>query len=79
MKIEVCYFAAYREATGTASETLDTRARTAAELFAECARRHPDLQSWSASLVAVNDEMTNWKRPLADGDRVLFFPPVAGG
>ena len=79
MKIEVSYFAAYREATGTASETLDTQSRTAAELFAECARRHPDLQSWSASLVAVNDEMADWNRPLADGDRVLFFPPVAGG
>jgi molybdopterin converting factor subunit 1 len=79
MKIEVRYFAAYREATGTSSETLDTQAETAAELFAECSRRHPALQSWSASLVAVNDEMADWNRPLADGDEVLFFPPVAGG
>ena len=31
--IEVRYFAAYREATGTASETLDTRAETAAGHF----------------------------------------------
>jgi len=79
MKIEVRYFAAFREAAGAASETVETTAQTAADLFAECARRHPGLQSWSASLVAVNDEMADWQRALADGDEVLFFPPVAGG
>jgi molybdopterin converting factor small subunit len=29
--------------------------------------------------VAINDEMSGWDAPLADGDQVLFFPPVAGG
>jgi molybdopterin converting factor subunit 1 len=79
MKIAIRYFAAFREATGIASEPVDTQAETTAELFAECADRHPALQSYSASLVAVNDEMANWRHALADGDEVLFFPPVAGG
>jgi molybdopterin converting factor subunit 1 len=79
MQIEVRYFAAFREATGTASDSVTTRAATPAALFAECAERHPALQSYSASLVAVNDEMVSWEHPLADGDEVLFFPPVAGG
>jgi molybdopterin converting factor small subunit len=29
--------------------------------------------------VAVNDEFSDWAQTLADGDRVVFIPPVAGG
>jgi molybdopterin converting factor small subunit len=79
MKIEIHYFAAFREATGIDSEPVDTQAETAAALFAECADRHPALRNYSASLVAVNDEMAEWGYALANGDKVLFFPPVAGG
>ena len=79
MKVNVRYFAAFREATGIASEPVETRAETAAALFAECANRHPELQRYAASLVAINDEMAAWEHSLADGDVVLFFPPVAGG
>jgi len=79
VKIEVRYFAAFREAAGIDSESVETQTSTPAALFAECARRHPELPRLSASLVAVNDEMSDWQRPLTDGDEVLFFPPVAGG
>ena len=79
MNIRVRYFAAFREATGITSEDIETRVETAAALFAECAGRYPALQSWSASQVAVNDELADWARVLTDGDEVLFFPPVAGG
>ena len=79
MRITVGYFAAFREATGTESETLDTTAATPAELFAECQSRHAGLQRYSASLVAVNDRMSDWDVALSDTDEVLFFPPVAGG
>jgi MoaD family protein len=79
MRLKVQYFAAFREAAGTPSEDLETAAATPEALFAECASRHPALRRYTASLVAVNDEMSDWDRALADGDRVLFFPPVAGG
>jgi len=79
LKVDVRYFAAFREATGTAGESVETLATTPAALFRECAEHHPGLRRYSASLVAVNDEMTQWERPLAEGDQVLFFPPVAGG
>ena len=36
MKVEIRYFAAFREATGISSEPVETEASTAAELFAEC-------------------------------------------
>jgi len=79
MKIHVRYFAAFREAAGVAAEPVETHAGTPAALFRECTQRHPALQSYSASLVAINDEMADWEQPLSDGDEVLFFPPVAGG
>jgi molybdopterin converting factor small subunit len=79
MKIHVRYFAAFREAAGTAGELVETQAGTPAALFGECAGRHAGLQTYSASLVAINDEMADWEQPLAEGDEVLFFPPVAGG
>ena len=77
--IKIRYFAAYREETGIGSETVSTGAGSPAELFAECSARHPGLQSYSAALVAINDEMSDWNATLCEGDEVLFFPPVAGG
>jgi molybdopterin converting factor subunit 1 len=77
--IAIKWFAAYREATGLAAETVHTEAATAALLFAEMQRKHPALASFSAALLAINNEMADWNRALQDGDEVLFFPPVAGG
>lgn len=79
MKVEVRYFAAFREATGIETEQVETGASSPAGLFDECIARHPALRSRAAALVAVNDEMADWERPLQGGDEVLFFPPVAGG
>ena len=79
MNITIRYFAAFREATACETESIDTVAASTADLFQECADRHPGLQKYSSSLVAINDEMARWDSPLSDGDEVLFFPPVAGG
>jgi len=27
----------------------------------------------------VNDQLSDWETELADGDNILFFPPVSGG
>ena len=77
--VVVKWFAAYREATGTAGESVTTTAATTAELFGEMTRRHAGLEAYRRALVAINDELVDWKTPFADGDQVLFFPPVAGG
>lgn len=78
-QLAVHWFAAYREATGVASEPVQTTAATAAELFEEMLARHTALAAYHRALVAINDEMAAWTSPIHDGDRVLFFPPVAGG
>ncbi len=79
MKVTVRYFAAFREATGLATEAVETSAATPGALFEECRARHADLVAWEASLVAINDEMARWDSAISEGDEVLFFPPVAGG
>lgn len=79
MKIVVKWFAAYREATGAASESVETSAQSVADLFNEMMGRHPRLASYRGALVAINDEMSNWDSTFSEGDQVLFFPPVAGG
>ena len=79
MKNTARYFALFREQTGCGSETVDWAGGTAAELFQLMAEKHSSLRTEAAALVAVNDEMAAWQTELAEGDEVLFFPPVAGG
>ena len=79
MNVTVRYFAAFREAAGLETEQAQTGASTTGELFAECQARHGGLQNFTASLVAINDEMAQWESAIEEGDEVLFFPPVAGG
>jgi molybdopterin synthase sulfur carrier subunit len=78
-QVTVRYFAAFREACGIETETVESQGASVSELFAECQARHPSLQNYSASLVAINDNMADWDCPLSEGDEILFFPPVAGG
>jgi molybdopterin-guanine dinucleotide biosynthesis protein A len=77
--LTVQYFALLREQAGRSQEAIDTRAATARELYDElCSLR--GLTLLPAQLrVAINDEFSDWNRPLAAGDRVAFLPPVAGG
>ena len=77
--LTVQYFALLREQAGRSHETIETRAATARELYDElCALRR--LTLLPAQLrVAVNEEFSDWSRPLAAGDRIAFLPPVAGG
>ncbi len=77
--ITVRYFAAFRERAGLAEESISTDAETAADVFAATANRHGSTEPLSHLKVAINDDMAGWDSPVADGDVVLLFPPVAGG
>jgi len=79
LKVKIRYFAAFREATGLETEAVDTSASTTGALFNECRARHEGLENFTASLVAINDEMAQWESSIENDDEVLFFPPVAGG
>lgn len=77
-KIDIEYFAILRDHVGRSRESVETDAGTAAELFDELSRRYnfPDVGNMK---VAINDEFGEWDSQLAEGDSVVFIPPVAGG
>ena len=77
--IKVQYYALLREQAGRSDEALETSARTPRELYEELQRRHPFSLAPEMLRVAVNAEFGEWTQPLADGDSVVFIPPVAGG
>lgn len=78
-QVVVEYFALFRERAGCAEEALQTRAATAVELFRELAHRHGTEDPRGHCKVAINGAMAQWEDAINDGDRVLLFPPVAGG
>jgi molybdenum cofactor guanylyltransferase len=79
MRITVQYFALLREQAGRSTENLTTAARTPRELYQELRKRHPFSLAPEMLRVAVNAEFGDWSQPLAEGDAVVFIPPVAGG
>jgi molybdopterin-guanine dinucleotide biosynthesis protein A len=78
-QVRIQYYALLREEAGRSEEAVATRAATPRELFEELQARHPFSLPLSMLRVAVNDEFGDWSQHLADGDRVVFIPPVAGG
>jgi molybdopterin converting factor subunit 1 len=77
--VHVQYFAVLREQAGRSSESVQTAAIDPEGLYEELRRLHGISVPRSMLRVAVNEEFSDWLRPLEDGDRVVFIPPVAGG
>jgi molybdopterin-guanine dinucleotide biosynthesis protein A len=79
IQLRVQYYALLREQAGRSEESVHTHARSARDLYLELARRYPFSLASEQLRVAVNEEFADWSRTLADGDCVVFIPPVAGG
>jgi molybdenum cofactor guanylyltransferase len=79
VQIKVQYYALLREQAGRSEESVTTTARTPRELYEELRRRYPFSLAADSLRVAVNAEFGDWTQPLAEGDAVVFIPPVAGG
>jgi molybdopterin-guanine dinucleotide biosynthesis protein A len=77
--ITVQYYALLREQAGRREESLQSAARTPRELYGELAARYPFTLAPEVLRVAINGEFSDWATPLAEGDAVVFIPPVAGG
>ncbi|MEE8117932.1 MAG: molybdopterin converting factor subunit 1 [Gammaproteobacteria bacterium] len=77
--ITVRYFAQLREQAKINIETISTEAETAVTLYDELSQRHGFSLEQVALRVAVNGAYANWNQSIADGDEVVFIPPVAGG
>ena len=79
INLRIQYFALLREQAGRTEERVTTSAATPGELYAELQKRHSFRINREQLRVAVNAEFRDWSTPLADGDSVVFIPPVAGG
>jgi len=81
MRVRVRLFASLREAAGTEHVELDLPdGATGEEAWRRLAELHPPLAGRRRSLaVAVNRRYARFEEPLAEGDEVVFVPPVSGG
>ena len=79
MKFRLRYFAALADAAGRAEEIVASNAPDARALYAELVARHGFTFTAERLRVAVNGAFTDWNHALADGDEVVFIPPVSGG
>jgi molybdopterin-guanine dinucleotide biosynthesis protein A len=77
--IKVQYYALLREQAGRSDESIVTAAHTPRDLYNELKSKYPFSLAPEMLRVAVNAEFGEWSQRLADGDSVVFIPPVAGG
>ncbi len=78
MNYRLLYFASLADRAGS-GETRASAARTPRELYAEVAAAHAFPFSEQRLRVAVNGSLVDWDHVLADGDEIVFLPPVSGG
>jgi molybdopterin converting factor subunit 1 len=78
-RVNLQYYAQLREQAGAGSEQVETSAFNLRELYEELRSRHGFSLPIDALKVAVNTRFSEWSQPLAEGDTIVFIPPVAGG
>jgi molybdopterin converting factor subunit 1 len=81
MRVRTRLFASLREAAGRSEASLDLPpGSTAEDAWRTLASIHPVLAARRTSLaVSVNRQYAPFETALADGDEVVFIPPVSGG
>jgi molybdopterin converting factor subunit 1 len=81
MRVNLLYFASFRDAAGKAEETRDLPQGTrVGQLWQSVTREIPRLAAFpSMPPAAVNHEYVDGDTVLHDGDEIAFLPPVAGG
>lgn len=79
VKLTILYFAALRDASGVASEVVDSDAADLRALYNEMQGRHALPFPARRLRVAVDGEFAHWDDAPRDGSEVAFIPPVSGG
>ena len=79
INIEIQYFAALRELTGCACETLSVQADSNPKNVYQQLKNQYDLPDQKRLKVAINDCFCSWESVLTNDDTIVFIPPVTGG
>ncbi len=83
VSVRLRYFAIYRQKLGRSSEERKVaEGTTVSQLFDEIVAERPEIQVPAlrvATMLMVNQEYAAADQVLADGDEVVFVPPVSGG
>jgi molybdopterin synthase sulfur carrier subunit len=80
MKINVKYFARYRETLGTDGLQVEGEFASVEALRAYLVQAHgAQVLNEQNLMCARNEDLCPLDEPLADGDEVAFFPTVTGG
>ena len=78
-KIEIEYFASFKDSVRKDSETFLSDSDTIGDLFKELQQKYELSINTKHLKVAINDEFTDFSSKIKDGDCLVFIPPVAGG
>lgn len=78
-RVTVTWYARLRDERGLAEESIETAAADLGALYDELRAAHGLSLERSRLRAALDDDFADWAVPLADGARVVFIPPVAGG
>ena len=81
MRVKVRFFAGMRDAVGAGETHLELAdGATPDDVWRRLAADHPALQARRPGVAAaVNRRYAAFDTTLADGDEVVFVPPVSGG
>lgn len=81
MRLDVRFFALYRERAGRRQLSLELpEGATVEDLTAEVRRQFPRLAPPGVKIVvAVNTDYAQPGTPLHEGDQICLIPPVSGG
>jgi molybdopterin synthase sulfur carrier subunit len=81
MKVRIRLFASLREAMGQGEMEIDLPgAATAEDAWRHLALASPALRERRPGLLAsINRRYAPFDSPLAEGDELVFIPPVSGG
>jgi len=77
--IRLRWFASLAETVGRTEEKRDIDHQDAARLYDDLKAQFGLKPQRAHVRLAVNDRFVDWTTPLANGDTVVFIPPVSGG
>jgi molybdopterin converting factor small subunit len=77
--VTVRYFAALRESAGTGEEQVWTSAANLEQLYEELRTKYAFRLGANQIMASRNLSIVDLSTEVADGDQLVFLPPVAGG